>query len=241
MEFQSTLFQFFLPPQCPCCERLLEEDQQGFCSNCLSEIRWIEPPFCSICGIPFISKEGESHPCGACVTHRKYFTMARAWGAFEGSLQEAIHRWKYEGKTRLTPFFAEWMVKGLNRYWEPDSLDLLIPVPLYTQRLRERGFNQALLLVKELSRRTGIPYRKTILQKKKPTIPQVNLSGAEREKGLRGAFHIIRNEELLGKSVLLVDDVYTTGATVNECSKVLLRGGAERVDVLTLAHALKTS
>ncbi|PIV21433.1 MAG: ComF family protein [Deltaproteobacteria bacterium CG_4_8_14_3_um_filter_45_9] len=241
MEFQSTLFQFFLPPQCPCCERLLEEDQQGFCSNCLSEIRWIEPPFCSICGIPFISKEVESHPCGACVTHRKYFTMARAWGAFEGSLQEAIHRWKYEGKTRLTPFFAEWMVKGLNRYWEPDSLDLLIPVPLYTQRLRERGFNQALLLVKELSRRTGIPYRKTILQKKKPTIPQVNLSGAEREKGLRGAFHIIRNEELLGKSVLLVDDVYTTGATVNECSKVLLRGGAERVDVLTLAHALKTS
>ena len=241
MEFQSTLFQFFLPPQCPCCERLLEEDQQGFCSNCLSEIRWIEPPFCSICGIPFISKEVESHPCGACVTHRKYFTMARAWGAFEGSLQEAIHRWKYEGKTRLTPFFAEWMVKGLNRYWEPDSLDLLIPVPLYTQRLRERGFNQALLLVKELSRRTGIPYRKTILQKKKPTIPQVNLSGAEREKGLRGAFHIIRNEELLGKSVLLVDDVYTTGATVNECSKVLLRGRAERVDVLTLAHALKTS
>jgi len=241
MEFQSTLFQFFLPPQCPCCERLLEEDQQGFCSNCLSEIRWIEPPFCSICGIPFISKEVESHPCGACVTHRKYFTMARAWGAFEGSLQEAIHRWKYEGKTRLTHFFAEWMVKGLNRYWEPDSLDLLIPVPLYTQRLRERGFNQALLLVKELSRRTGIPYRKTILQKKKPTIPQVNLSGAEREKGLRGAFHIIRNEELLGKSVLLVDDVYTTGATVNECSKVLLRGGAERVDVLTLAHALKTS
>ena len=239
MKFPSTLFQFFLPPQCPCCEKFLEEGQQGLCSNCLSEIRWIEPPFCSICGIPFISKEVENHPCGACVTHRKYFTMARALGAYEGSLQEAIHRWKYEGKTYLTPFFAEWMEEGLNRHWGPHSLDLLIPAPLHPQRLRERGFNQALLLVKELSRRTGIPYRKTILQKKKPTIPQVNLSGTEREKGLRGAFQVIGKEELLGKSVLLVDDVYTTGATVNECSKVLLRGGAERVNVLTLAHAVK--
>jgi ComF family protein len=241
MKFRSTLFQFFLPPQCPCCEKFSEETQQGFCSNCLSEIHWIEPPFCSICGIPFVSKEIENHPCGACVTHRKYFTMARALGAFEGSLQEAIHRWKYEGKTHLTPFFAEWLAEGLNRYWEPDSLDLLIPVPLHTQRLRQRGFNQALLLVKELSRRTGIPYQKTILQKEKSTIPQVNLSGVEREKGVRGTFHVIRKEELLGKSILLVDDVYTTGATVNECSKVLLRGGVERVDILTLAHAIKSS
>lgn len=167
--------------------------------------------------------------------------MARALGAFEGSLQEAIHRWKYEGKTYLTPFFAEWMAEGLNRYWEPGSLDLLIPVPLHTRRLRERGFNQALLLVKDLSRRTGIPYRKRILQKKKSTIPQVNLSGIEREKALGRTFHVIEKEELSGQWVLLIDDVYTTGATVNECSKALLKGGAERVDVLTLAHAIKTS
>jgi len=241
MGFRSTLFQFFLPLQCPCCEKFSGEGKQGFCSNCLSQIRWIEPPFCSICGIPFVSREVETHPCGACVTHKKYFTIARALGAFEGSLQEAIHRWKYEGKTFLTPFFAEWMAEGLNRYWEPGSFDLLIPVPLHPLRLRERGFNQALLLVKDLSRRTGIPYRKTILQKKKPTIPQVNLGGVERERGVKGTFHVIDREELLGMSVLLVDDVYTTGATVNECSKVLLRGGAERVDVLTLAHAIKTN
>jgi ComF family protein len=171
--------------------------------------------------------------------HRKYFTMARALGAFEGSLQAAIHRWKYEGKTHLTPFFAEWMIEGLNRYWEPNSLDFLIPVPLHPRRLRERGFNQALLLTKELSRRIGIPYFKAILKKKKPTLPQVNLSGVEREKGLRGAFRVVEKKELLGKSVLLVDDVYTTGATVNECSKVLVAGGARKVDVLTLAHAIK--
>lgn len=239
MRFRSTLFQFFLPPQCPCCEKFSEELKQGFCSSCLSQIRWIEPPFCSICGIPFISPNIETHPCGACLIHRKHFTMARALGTFEGSLQEAIHRWKYEGKTCLTPFFAEWMAEGLNRYWEPGSLDLLIPVPLHIRRLRERGFNQALLLVKDLSRRTGIPYNKTILQKKKSTIPQVNLSGAEREKELRRTFHVIDKEQISGLRVLLIDDVYTTGTTVNECSKALLKEGAERVDVLTLAHALK--
>jgi ComF family protein len=173
------------------------------------------------------------------MTHRKYFTMARALGAYEGSLQEAIHHWKYEGKTNLTPFFAEWMAEGVKRYWNLYSLDLLIPVPLHIQRLRERGFNQALLLVKELSFRIGVPYRKTILQKKRPTVPQVNLSGVEREKGLRGAFHVTGKNEWVGKSILLVDDVYTTGATVNECSKMLWRGGAKRIDVLTLAHAVK--
>ena len=241
MKFLSAVFEFFLPSQCPCCGKFLDEGRQGFCSKCLSEVRWIEPPFCSICGTPFISGEVEDHPCGACVVQRKYFRMARALAAFEGSLQGAIHRWKYEGKTHLTPFFAEWMAEGLNRYWEVRSIDFLIPVPLHPQRLRERGFNQALLLAESLSRRTGIPALKTILKKKKPTLPQVNLSGVEREKGLRGAFHVAQREELLGKSVLLIDDVYTTGATVNECSKGLVKGGAERVDVLTLAHAIKTS
>lgn len=166
--------------------------------------------------------------------------MARALGSYEGSLQEAIHQWKYEGKEYLGVLFAKWMAEGFYRYWEPDFFNLLIPVPLHKERLRERGFNQALLLVKELSRRTGIPYRRRVLRKKKPTVPQVKLSGVEREKGVRGTFQMIARAEVEGKSILLVDDVYTTGATVNECSKVLLAGGAKRVDVLTLAHAIKT-
>jgi ComF family protein len=234
------IFQFLLPPQCPCCENFLGEGQKGMCPDCLLQIHWIESPFCSVCGVPFVSKEVESHVCGACVSNKKYFTMARALGFYAGSLREAIHRWKYEGKAYLSSFFGRWMAEGLSRYWDPLFFDFLIPVPLHSQRLRERGFNQSLLLVKELSRRTGIPYRKRILQKKRPTIPQVNLSGAERERGVRGSFHVIGGEEMERRSVLLIDDVYTTGATVNECSKVLLVEGATRVDVLTLAHAVKT-
>jgi len=233
--------QFLLPPQCHCCEKFLEEGQQGICPDCLSKIRWIEPPLCTLCGVPFLSREIENHPCGACLTRGKYFTMARAVGYYEGPLREAIHRWKYEEKSYLTLFFGEKLAEGFCRYWDPQSFDLIIPVPLHSKRLRERGFNQALLLVKELSRRTQIPYSKRLLQKRILTPPQVNLSGGEREKGVRGSFHIQRDEEIEGKSILLVDDVYTTGATVNECSKVLLKAGVERVDVLTIAHAIKSS
>ncbi len=92
--FIDKLFQFFLPSQCQCCERFLEEGKKGICPECLSQIRWLEPPFCSVCGAPFSSREVESHPCGACVTKEKYFTMARSLGYYEGLLQEAIHQWK---------------------------------------------------------------------------------------------------------------------------------------------------
>ena len=237
--FAEKLFQFLLPPQCICCEKFLVEGQRGICTNCLSGIHWMEPPYCSVCGMPFVSGEVGTHLCGLCLTRRKYFTKARALGFYEGSLQEAIQRWKYGGKTYLTPFFGKWMTEGLNRHWKADLFDLLIPVPLHKQRLRERGFNQALLLVKELSHRTGIPYSKRILQKSRPTIPQANLSGKQREKEVKGAFLVFGRENVKGKSILLVDDVYTTGATVRECSKALMAAGAERVDVLTLAHAVK--
>jgi predicted amidophosphoribosyltransferase len=138
--FIERLFQFLLPSQCHCCEKFLGQGQKGICSDCLSKIEWIEPPFCSLCGTPFASKEVEIHLCGACITKKKYFTMARALGFYEGSLKEAIHRWKYQEKTYLTPFFGERMAEGLYRYWDPKIFDLLIPVPLHTHRLRERGF-----------------------------------------------------------------------------------------------------
>src|SRR3989304_8028243 len=96
--FAEKLFQFFLPSQCVCCEGFLEEGQRGICSNCFSGIRWMKPPYCSVCGMPFVSGEVGSHLCGSCLTKKKYFSMARAIGFYEGSFQEAIHRWKYEGK-----------------------------------------------------------------------------------------------------------------------------------------------
>ncbi|MCX8117406.1 MAG: ComF family protein [Desulfobacterota bacterium] len=241
LNLPKRLLQFLLPSQCVVCERFLEVEQEGFCPECFSQIRWIGPPFCTCCGMPFPSEEIESHLCGPCLTEKKYFTMARASGSYEGPLREAIHRWKYEGRDNLTPFLGEILVGTFHRYWDVSSFDLLLPVPLHPKRLRERGFNQALLLAKHLHRRTRIPYKKGLLRKRIATPPQIQLSGKEREKAVKGSF-VIRDEEAIeGRRILLIDDVYTTGATVNECSKLLRRGGAERVDVLTLAHALKRS
>jgi ComF family protein len=239
--FLERLFQFFLPHPCPCCEKFLTEGSSGICSDCLAEIHWVEPPFCTVCGTPFLSKVGEAHACGSCLVKKRYFTTARALGYYEGPLQQAIHRWKYEGRTSLTVHFGEWLAAGLPRYWPSHSFDLLIPVPLHVRRLRERGFNQALLLVKELSRHTGIPFHARVLQKKRHTLPQVDLSRAEREREIKGVFHVLAPERVEKKTILLVDDVYTTGATVNECSRALLAAGAQQVDVLTVAHAIKMS
>jgi len=170
---------------------------------------------------------------------KKHFSTARAVAYYEGPLQETLHRWKYERRISLTPFLGRWMADGLRRYWTHPHFDLLVPVPLHVKRLRERGFNQALLLVKELSRWTRIPYEKRALQKRRATVPQVDLSGVDREKGIKGAFTVLGNGPVEDRSILLVDDVYTTGATVNECAKVLLAAGAKRVDVFTLARAVK--
>jgi ComF family protein len=236
--FFKTLLQFFLPPQCYCCETFLPEGQQGLCSSCLSGVHWIEPPFCTRCGIPFISQRDKCHLCGICSERDRYFTMSRALGYYEGPLREAIQRWKYQGKIYFSPLFGAWLARGFFQYWESNLFDLMIPVPLHPRRLRERGFNQALLLTRELSRRTGIAHRNQVLEKKRTTVPQVSLTGIEREKGVRGAFHLADEAEVEGKGILLIDDVYTTGATVNECARILLAGGARRVDVLTLAHAV---
>ena len=237
--FVERLLQFLLPPICPCCDDFLAEGESGICPKCLSEIRWIEPPFCSVCGTPFLSANLPNHPCGVCLTQKKYFSLARAVGVYEGPLQEAIHRWKYEGKATLTPFFGAWMAEAFSRHWAPGEIDLFVPVPLHLHRLRERGFNQALLLAEELSRRTGIGHLKRALRKRERTSPQVHLRGAEREKGVKGSFSVAREGDVEGKNIVLLDDVYTTGATVNECSKVLLAAGALRVDVLTLAHTMR--
>jgi ComF family protein len=117
-------------------------------------------------------------------------------------------------------------------------VDVMVPVPLHIRRLRQRGFNQALLMVRELNKRMGIPYEERALAKIKDTPVQIALKKRERRKNLKGAFQVRDQETIQGKSIVLVDDVYTTGATVNECSRTLLAAGAKQVTVLTVARAL---
>jgi ComF family protein len=147
----------------------------------------------------------------------------------------ALRRYKYDRDVGLAPLLGR-----LLAYHCPLPLqhDIAIPVPLHRQRLRWRGFNQSALIARRLASDRGILYAASVLQRRRSTPPQVGLSEAERRTNISGAFSVRDPESLRGRSVLLVDDVYTTGATANECARTLKRAGARRVDVLVLARAL---
>ena len=240
----SQAFQWLLnlifPPICSICQTRLNGKEKDLilCPTCRTAVKPIRPPYCPRCGLPEPSGDGAGYLCGPCLKERWQFEVHRSSGLYEGALKEAIHTFKYGGVFPLVRVFGDLLQPTLQTLSQDYPVDVMIPVPLHIRRLRERGFNQALLLVKELNRRIGIPYEERALKKIKDTPVQIALKKRERRKNLKGVFQAKDTETLKGKSVVLVDDVYTTGATVNECSRALLKAGAERVAVLTVARAL---
>nr|MBW1795956.1 ComF family protein [Deltaproteobacteria bacterium] len=209
-----------------------------FCESCREGLLPIASPFCSRCGLPFISREGDNHTCSECLLGKKYYRKARAFGIYDGSLMEAIHLLKYRKKTSISRPLSALARETFFRFWDINTIDLLVSVPLHVKRLRERGFNQAHLLIRRWAKQEGISLDGLTLSRSRWTEPQTSLSRAERRKNIKGAFSVRHPERIKGRKVLLVDDVYTTGATVNECARVLMKAGAEFVDVLTLARAV---
>lgn len=158
----------------------------------------------------------------------------RSVAFFEGPIREAIHRLKYSNSQALAAPLGEMMVS----YWQDVHLpaDVIVPVPLHARRLRERGYNQAALLARELGKGVGLPVLENALIRVRDTAPQVDLNAEERKENVHGAFHCL-DDRLAGKRVLLVDDVYTTGATLEACSLALKQRGVRTVWALTLARA----
>ncbi len=237
----TLLLDLLLPPRCHSCQGPLQGDEQiHLCGNCSQLLRPIATPLCSCCGMPFATASGIDHPCSACLLHPPAFTAARAAFVYEGPLRELIHRFKYEHQVRLRRPLGQLMATTLApavATWQPD---LLVPVPLYHKRLRERGFNQAILLATLLARAWQIPLARTALHRIRWTVPQIELHHHEREANVRGAFSVPKPATVDGKRVLLIDDVLTTGSTVAECAHVLQRAGARNVFVVTLARVLKS-
>jgi ComF family protein len=215
------------------------------CSNCLSAPEAISSPMCTCCGITFQTRQDQNHLCGDCMVWPKNFRMARAAVSCEPQLMAVIHRFKYAGKTQLAKPLGGMMLSAFLRHWESAEIDRLIPVPLHPQKLRSRGFNQSYLLIhrwKAIARAMqislpNISILTDVLIRTKMTAPQTGLGRAQRLINVKGAFSVQSPEKVSGKKVLVVDDVYTTGATANECARILLEFGAESVDVLTLARA----
>jgi competence protein ComFC len=223
------IINFLYPSECPSCGK--EPDTfllAPFCSACWSGIEKYIGPSCRICATPFTSDDAVV--CAECMKTPPHFSKVMSFAIFDSTLAAAIHSFKFQRLKRLHKPLGNLLVG-----FDMTGIDAVIPVPLSIRGLRERGFNQSLLLARNLSDATKVPLIMDGLMKKKDTAPQIGLSRRERKLNLKGAF--IAGRKFPGMGLLLVDDVMTTGSTANECSKELLRAGAQEVSVLTLARA----
>lgn len=225
----ARLLNILYPSQCPKCGTSSDVFHLSpICSSCWSEIRRYSGPSCKICALPVVSEH--SNVCGQCLKKTPPFSRVITYGLYEDILAEAINQLKFHGIKRISKTLGRLLLSlGL-----PEA-DGIVPVPMTINRLRERGFNQSLLIARVIAKESNIPLLMDTLLKKKETPPQIGLSAKERLLNLKNAFEV--KGDIKGLRLLLVDDVMTTGATVTECSKVLMKAGAKEVIVLTLARA----
>jgi ComF family protein len=209
----------------------MDHKTSPICTECWQGILPHNDPGCQRCGKPFVS--GISTTCAECIQSEPAFESARSFGSYSGTLKKAVNLFKYHGIKRLAGPLSDIM----HRISIP-SVDAVIPVPLYKKRLRQREFNQSALLAKRISEHLGIPLILDCLIKVSDTTPQVGMNSKDRFKNVKKAFIIKDSSVIRDRNILLVDDVFTTGATVRECSGILKKAGARNVYVITLAHGV---
>jgi ComF family protein len=238
-EILTGIADLIFPPRCVSCSQVLEEHGPlPFCQKCTAGIRFIRSPLCPCCGIPFPSREGEDRLCGECLVTQRPYTVARSIGLYQETLLKAIHLFKYRRRIGVGTILGKMMAGFAGEIWDMTVFSVIVPVPLHRRRLQERGFNQAVILAREIAKRFAIPLDFMTLKRVVFTKPQVDLDQKERSINVRGAFAVGNPSRIVGKRILLVDDVYTTGSTLMECARALLAAKADSVAVLTLAKAV---
>jgi ComF family protein len=200
-------------------------------------VRFINPPFCERCGLPFEGEITSTFECTNCREMELHFESARSAVPARGPVLDAIHGYKYDGKMWFEEFLAELLIERAMDWCQDESCDALVPVPLFPVKEREREFNQAERLARRLGDAIGVSVDSRLLKRVVPTPTQTRLSRQQRADNMRSAFALRHPEKLTGRAFVLVDDVFTTGATTSACAKVLLKAGAERVGVWTVARA----
>lgn len=220
MEFINRILNLVYPARCPFCQKIAD----GICPECKPVMRIIRDPYCFSCGKQ-LSLETEEY-CSDCCTGRHRYRRGRALLQYEGREKEAIHKIKYENKREYLRSLAETMAEVLGNEIQLWDIDVCVPIPMYPAKKRRRGFNQSELLAKELGKQLGIAVDTSILKKTVDTGEQKKLSVKERRENLKDAFEA---ENCEGLRILLVDDVYTTGSTMDAAAEILEEAGAEVV------------
>jgi ComF family protein len=230
---------FALPPRCPACG-LITADPHRFCLDCWRSLTFLGEPCCACCGLPFDyegAAGGGETLCGRCLAEPPRYDRLRAAVGYGEVARRVALKLKYSGRPGVAETLATLMARHLRA--EPGAL--LVPVPLHRWRIWKRGYNQSALIAAALGRRSGIACDHHLLQRTRATPPLRGLGRRERAETVRGAFKVPADarKRLRGRAIILVDDVYTSGATAGACAKALKRGGAARVDVLCWARVLR--
>jgi ComF family protein len=225
-----------LPPRCLACGLIVDEPD-ALCGSCWAAMTFFAPPWCAMCGLPFPHPMGENAVCADCARDRPSWDRARAVLRYDKHSRRLVLALKHGDHTHLARALGGWMRRAGAEVL--DGADLILPVPLHWTRLFARRYNQAGLLAQAIRAAGGPPVAPDWLVRRRRTPSQGRLGATARMRNVRGAFALRSGRSIRGRRVVLIDDVLTTGATVEECARVLRRSGAEFVGVLTLARALR--
>jgi len=230
---------FFYPEACQICARARATPEAGYvCGGCYQQLRFIKPPFCERCGLPFEGDITASFECSNCREMELHFVSARSAVVAKGAALEIIHRYKYRRALWFEPLLADLLVRQAQPMIDRRVWDWIVPVPLHPLKQREREFNQAERLAVRLAAATRMPVKLNCLRRVLPTRTQTLLNRTERTDNVRRAFATPDGLKLDGPRIVLVDDVFTTGATTSACARALKKAGASEVCVWTVARGL---
>lgn len=234
----ATALNAVLPPRCLACGATVAETG-ALCGPCWEGVQFLAPPMCGQCGYPFeLDPKGHSL-CGACLARAPAYDRARAVMAYDAGSRPLLLAFKHADRTEAAPALAKWLARaGADLLADAEAV---VPVPLHNRRLFRRRYNQAALLAHALGRTGDVPVLPQLLRRVRNTPSQGRLSASGRKRNVAGVFKVTPHqlERVAGKRILLVDDVLTTGATVEACARVLKRAGAKGVDVLTVARVVR--